>query len=70
MGRTRGAVEAAKAFGKLNPRSGEPDALKGACPVREGAVGNGSFQRNLERYRAGRLLHFIQALIGKVNVFI
>ena len=27
--------------GRLGSKSGEPDALKGACPVREGAVGKG-----------------------------
>src|SRR6266566_10140852 len=26
--------------GRLSSRPGEPDALKGACPVREAAVGN------------------------------
>lgn len=27
--------------GRLSPRPGEPDVLKGTCPVREGAVGKG-----------------------------
>jgi len=36
-------------------RTGEPDALKGASPVRGGAVGKGLPRR--EQYLAGRLLY-------------
>ena len=43
--------------------TGEPDALKGACPVREGAVGNlrqpvvPVVRRHKSQQGAGRLLH-------------
>jgi hypothetical protein len=39
-----GAVEAATAQDRWSRIPGEPDALKGACPVREEAVGNGSIR--------------------------
>src|SRR5204863_2258785 len=45
--------------------TGEPDALKGACPVREGAVGNlrqpvvPVVRRHESQQGAGRLLHKI-----------
>ena len=36
----KGAVDAAEARYRWSYLPGEPDALKGACPVREGVVGN------------------------------
>jgi len=51
--------------GRLRLRPGEPDVLKGTCPVRSGAVGKGPSSRNhqkgflaglkKQRYLAGRL---------------
>ena len=46
--------------------TGEPDALKGASPVRGGAVGKGLFRQ----YLAGRLLHFAVNLSVPTNATI
>ena len=53
----KGAVEAAAARYRWSHIPGEPDALKGACPVRRGTVGKGSrsfLDTSLAVYPGGR----------------